>query len=171
MKILTLALLLIMPLCAARADEDLWKVYLLSRDSVADCTLDSVSESALFVTSHGNRIPLPLDSIARLRFEKRSRIPEEAANGLLVGMVVGGAIGYLASGGETEQGIVHFGTGEFVAAGIVGGVMYGYGIGAIIGAIHAVDPKYDLRALDRSGKRDLIRRILVEYAPLRPRQD
>jgi hypothetical protein len=129
---------------ALSARGNTWQLIRISGDTLRGCTLDSLPDIVLYVTSNGEAISLPIDSIALL-----SRVQGYfwigAGVGLLVGATSGAIIGGASYKKPTGAFAIDLGPGLAEAGGAFLGATGGFLVGGIIGASLGHNETYELR--------------------------
>jgi len=128
------------------AQEDTWKLIRTSGDTLRACTLDSLPDIVLYITSNGEAFSLPIDSIATLSRVKEGHFRGGAGVGFLVGAISGTIIGAASYKKPTGAFAFDLGPGPAEAGGALLGAAGGFLVGGIIGASLGYNETYNLRA-------------------------
>ncbi len=158
MKKFGLILILLATASSAHGDNNRWKIWLVTGDTLKECLLDSLRGEILCLRSVTAPVEVAIDSITLLRFERESHIGSGIAKGCFLSAAAGGVIGYAAYTPNPDRN--NKSLGAFI--GMIYGLYVGAAVGGTIEAFKAADDVYDLQGLDRSGRIRIVEQILAE---------
>ena len=127
-----------------------WQVILVSRDTLYDCSLQSVHDTITEWSCDSGAVLVHIDSIAQIRRYEESHFWPSGAYGALIGLAVG-----------TVVGVVSVPEGSLDPSPLWIGAIVGTGAGCIIGgsiAGHGVDELYVL-----AGKQRMVKLQILKY--------
>lgn len=143
----------------AIGQKQIWNIYTVDDQPYSGVVLNQIAHDTLYVKTSGNVYGLPINSIAFLKHERKSR----AGIGFLSGMVLGGLyMNYNARKSSEQQSKFPIDAGDLsvllsTSLGMAGGGI----LGATIGSAMGRDEFFTLSKLSLQEKRELIKKLLA----------
>ena len=119
------------------AQEDTWSIVTLAGDTLSACTLDSVLQTTLCVTSDGVGKVISIDSIGMVFREGMVSFQKGATIGALVGLAGGTIVGLVITSSKDQADsnpLNKMGDDATNAMTVAGGALIGGVVGALIGS-------------------------------------
>lgn len=136
------------------SQDNSWIITVATGDTLSGCSLVSLEGDSLQIGWSGFPVSLPVESLRKLQYHRRS----EFWRGSFYGCAAGAIAGTLGSAAETGS------ESSTATAGALGAVS-GFMVGGLAAEYLSRDDQYDLLRYDLPEKKAILRRLLLQSAP------
>jgi len=149
--------LLVLLVETGRSQDNSWVITIATGDTLSGCALNSLEGDSLRIVWSGFPVSLPVESLWKLQYHRRSEFWRGAFYGSAVGAIVGTVVS--VSGSESSA-----------PAAIALGTLSGLVAGGLAAEYLSRDDRYDLQGYDSPEKKSIISALLAR-PELRPGDD
>jgi hypothetical protein len=128
-----------------------WIITIATEDTLSECSLISLEGDSLRIEWSGFPVSLPVESLLKLQYHRRS----EFWRGALLGSAAGPIVLTLVDASSTASS-------SSVTAESALGVVGGFVLGGLTAEYLSRDDRYDLQKFDPSEKKSIIRTLLAQ---------
>jgi hypothetical protein len=147
----SMLLFLLLSVTTVFSQDKSWIITIATGDTLSGCSLTSLDGDSLRIEWSGFPVSLPMESLQKLQYHRKSEFWRGAFYGSAGGAIV-----------LTLAGVSGTGSTSSVIAGSALGIVGGFVLGGLTADYLSRDDRYDLQKLEVSEKKSIIRTLLTQ---------